>query len=159
MERIYHFEKWSLIRGRIHVDMDLVEKYRDRAKVAQWWLGEQVLQSSQARMPLSTGSVRQRSRARPQRGHMADASSVQDGGRRVVFPGPYARFHYMGHVMVDPMTGSPWARKGVKKVVTSRRLTWSQPGAVPHWFEEAKAQDGGAWARGVQRILTTGRRP
>lgn len=51
---------------------------------------------------------------------------------------PMGRFLYEGKVMVDPVTGSPWARPGAKKVVTDRPLTYANPKATPHWFDTAK---------------------
>jgi hypothetical protein len=89
-------------------------------------------------MPLLTGSLQQR-------------SHTEDGGRKVVFPGPYGRFPYGGKVMVDPVTGSPWARKGVKKALTDRSLTYSNPEATDHWFDTAKARNGEYWINGVKQ--------
>ena len=82
---------------------------------------------------------------------MIQRSHVEDHGRRVVFPGPYARFLYGGLVMVDPVTRSPWARPGAKKVVTDRKLTFSQPGATDHWFDAAKAANIDYWLSEVKR--------
>lgn len=36
----------------------------------------------------------------------------------------YARFLWYGFVMVDPATGSPWAKKGHRKVVTNRAIDY-----------------------------------
>jgi hypothetical protein len=55
---------------------------------------------------------------------------------------PYARFQYYGKVMVSAITGSPWARRGEKKVLTDRDLvhdTSMHPMAGPFWFERMKA--------------------
>ena len=89
-------------------------------------------------MPLKTSSLQQR-------------SYVAEGGRQVVFPGPYARYLYMGKVMVDPETGSPWARKGTVKVVTDRDLRLAT--GVPHWAEVAQNEHGKEWADGCKRII------
>lgn len=94
-------------------------------------------------MPLRTGSLQ-------------DRSYVEDGGRRVVFPGPYARYLYMDKVMVDPVTGSAWVKEGVKKVVTSKRLTYSNSEAVDHWFDEAKARNLPYWVNGVENFIKRG---
>ena len=74
-------------------------------------------------------------------------------GGMVIYPGPYARFLYYGKLMVDPNTGSPWAKKGVKKIVTDTDLHIEQdgehpknnPDAKPRWFEVSKAQNLDKW--------------
>ena len=99
-------------------------------------------------MPLLTGSMQQR-------------SYVDDGGRMVVFPGPYARYQYEGKVMVDSVTGKGpmWIptigyrfHKGAKLSPTDRKLTYSQPNATDHWFDAAKSANGGYWVAEVKRI-------
>lgn len=62
------------------------------------------------------------------------------GSGRVTINVPYARFQAEGKVMVSSKTGSAWAKKGEKKVVTNRDLTYhsgSLRGAHP--FERMKA--------------------
>ena len=68
------------------------------------------------------------------------------------------RFLYEGKVMVDPVTGSPWAREGAKKVVTERSLTYSNPKATPHWFDTAKDAHGKTWVKGVKQIAGGGKK-
>lgn len=68
---------------------------------------------------------------------------------------PYARFQYYGKVMVDPETGSPWARAGVKKVITDRDLvhnTSRHPQAGPFWFERMKADKNEDILEGAKKI-------
>ena len=104
-------------------------------------------------MPLLTGGLQQR-------------SHTEDNGRRVVFPGPYARYQYGGKVMVDSVTGKgprkiPTGpgeyvlrfRKGAKLVPTQRPLTYSSPQAVPEWFEHAKAQNMQFLIKGIAEIM------
>ena len=156
MSSMVHFHNISIVRGSIQINISM-ERLEKNCEAAQWWLGEQVLQGCRALMPLLTGSLQQRSR-------------VEDGGRRVVFPGPYARYLYMGRVMVDSVTGKgprkipigPGEyvlrfRKGAKLKPTGRRLTYSNPEAVDHWFDEAKARNLPHWLRGVENIIRTGR--
>lgn len=55
---------------------------------------------------------------------------------------PYARFQYYGKVMVSSITGSPWASRGEKKILTDRDLqydTSKHPLAGKMWFERMKA--------------------
>lgn len=131
-----HFPTFSYVDGQVRVEIDLQRFYKQYLE-AQRWLGNQVLHDCKAVMPLLTGSMQQR-------------SYVSDNGSEVVFPGPYARFQYGGKVMVDPVTGSPWARAGAKKVLTDRPLTYSRADATDHWFDTAKAQHGDSWIQGVK---------
>ena len=114
--------------------------FNPRFEQAQRMLGEHILTASRSRMPIRTGALQQ-------------LSHTEDGGRRIVFPGPYARFQWGGKVMVDPETGSPWARKGVKKVLTDRPLTYGDPNAVDHWTDQAWAEQGNAIIKAIRRIL------
>lgn len=117
--------------------------FNSRFVLAQQMLGEHILNASRALMPNRTGVLKM-------------SSHTEDGGRRIVFPGPYARYQWGGKVMVDPETGSPWARKGVKKVLTDRPLIYGDPNAVDHWTDQAWAQDGEAILRSIGRILEGG---
>ena len=86
------------------------------------------------------------------------SAALQGTGKVVAGAPPQGRFLYEGKVMIDPVTGSPWARKGAKKVVTERPLTYSNPKATPHWFDTAKEAHGKAWVKGVKRIAGGGKK-
>jgi hypothetical protein len=141
-DNIIHLPSFSYVSANINcnISFDRTNNNLDRA---QQWLGDRVLEDCKPYMPLLTGAFQQ-------------LSTVLSGGREVLFPGPYGRFLYMGKVMVDPDTGSPWARAGAKKVVTDRDLTFSRPGATAMWFEAAKAANCDYWVKGVQRIANGG---
>ena len=118
-------------------------------------MAEQVLADCKPFMPMETGSQIQR-------------SYVDEGGKRVVFPGPYARYLYEGKVMVDSETGKgPMKipdgsggyllrfRKGATLKPTSRPLNYSttaNPQATDHWFDAAKAANQDYWLEQVKRI-------
>lgn len=56
------------------------------------------------------------------------------------FKSPYARYLYYGKLMVSPTTGSAWAKKGEKKVLTDRDLIYNKERhslATSRWGEEA----------------------
>lgn len=79
-------------------------------------------------------------------GRLTENTTVREN--RIVYPGPYARFLYYGKLMVDPETGSPWARKGAKKVLTQKHLVFTKtthPQAQSHWFEVSSALNLPAW--------------
>lgn len=68
----------------------------------------------------------------------------------IIYPGPYARFLYFGKLMVDPDTGSPFAKKDATKVLTDKNLVFSKAvhaQAQSHWFEASKAQNVEKWER------------
>lgn len=140
MSEMRHLKDVSYVDGHVRVNLQFA-KYGERLKEAQFWLGNQVLADCKPYIPLRTGSQQQRSYTTPD-------------GRQIVFPGPYARFLYMGKVMVDPDTGSPFARKGAVKIVTDRDLQF-QVGTA-HWFDVAQAEHGEAWVHGCKKMLMGG---
>lgn len=93
---------------------------------------------------------------------MYHRTQVIDG--TIIYPGPYARFLYNGKLMIDPDTGSAWARKGATKVVTGKDLDIKgkyskdgknapHPDAQSHWFEASKAQNLEKWTRVAGRAI------
>ena len=136
MSDMFHFPNFSYVGANFRVNLSL-DRFSRQFMEAQQWLGDRVLEDCKAYMPHLTGGLQQR-------------SHTEEDGKKVVFPGPYGRFQYGGKVMVDPVTGSPWARKGAKKVLTDRPLQYSNPQATDHWFDTAKAQHGEYWIAGVK---------
>lgn len=153
MSDVEHFARVSYVHAKITVDLRF-DGLSARLDKAQMWLAEQVLQDCRAVMPLLTGSLQQR-------------SHTEDNGRKVVFPGPYGRYQYMGKVMVDAETGSgprkiptgPGGefvfryRKGAKLVATERDLKYTNPEARAKWFEVAKARNKDYWVAGFKREI------
>lgn len=133
-----HLQDVSFVEGHVRVKLRFGQ-YAQRFFAAQRWLGNQVLTDNRPNMPLRTGSLQQRSYVTPD-------------GTEVVFPGPYARFLYMGKVMVDPETGSPWARRDAVKVTTDRDLDFQV--GVARWAEVTARQKRAQWAQGCARILS-----
>lgn len=153
MADIIHLEKVSIVDGSVRANLNL-DKYADRFREAQQWLGNRVLTACKPLLPLMTGSLQQR-------------SYVDKGGREVVFPGPYARYLYMGKVMVDSVTGKgprpivkgPGEiefkfRYRSKLVPTARPLNIKRtyhPEATDHWFDVAKARYEQEWIDELRR--------
>lgn len=149
-----HFQNFSCVHGHFAAEVHF-DRFSRQFAAAQQWLAEQVLADCKPFMPMETGSLIQR-------------SYVDDGGRKVVFPGPYARYLYGGVVMVDAETGKgPMKipdgsggyllrfRKGATLKPTSRPLTYSttaNPQATDHWFDAAKAANQDYWLEQVKRI-------
>ena len=136
MSEMQHFPKFSYVNGNFRCELSL-DRFSKQFADAQQWLGDRVLEDCKAYMPHLSGDLQQQSK-------------TESGGRKVVFPGPYARFQYGGKVMVDPVTGSPWARN-TPKVLTDRPLQYSNPQATDHWFDTAKARYGEYWISGVKK--------
>lgn len=68
----------------------------------------------------------------------------------LVWATPYARYLYHGVLMIDPKTGSAWAREGQTKVKLSPEVQLKfdklkNPKAGSHWCERAQADHGGEW--------------
>lgn len=88
---------------------------------------------------------------------MSNRTQVKD--RKIIYPGPYARYLYYGKLMVDPATGSAWASKGATKTLTDKNLVFSQAvngQAQDHWFEASKALNLDKWLRVYGRAIDSG---
>ena len=71
--------------------------------------------------------------------------------------------------MVDEKTGSPWARRGARKVLVSEytgktnareNISYTHqahPKAQDHWFDAAKEADQKTWIKDVKRIAGGGK--
>lgn len=130
---------------QIHVNTsDLMERAND----AQFWLDSQIMTDMVPLMPHQTGTFINVTRAR--------SAALAGSGKVVAAAPPMGRFLYEGKVMVDPETGSPWARAGAKKIVTDRPLKYSNPSAVPHWFDAAKETHLQEWIDGVKEKVGNG---
>ena len=69
---------------------------------------------------------------------------------KLVWSTPYARYLYHGVLMVDPKTGSAWARESQTKVKVSPEVRLKfykrkNPKAGSHWCERAQADHGEEW--------------
>lgn len=84
------------------------------------------------------------------------SAAIAGSGKVYAAAPPFGRFLYEGKVMVDPETGSPWARPGAKKVVTDRDLKYSNPKAVDHWFDTTKKNHGKSWVSKTKKTAGGG---
>lgn len=101
----------------------------ERGKVQQF-VGDEVLRKCDPYVPFQSGILK-------------NTAQVLNGGKQVRWNSPYAKFLYYGKVMVGVNSNSPWARKGERKVVTGKNLTYSgAPKRGSMWFERMKAQHG-----------------
>lgn len=138
----------------LDMDMGELEKRFERAQLA---LDRSVMNSMVPFMPMQTGTFINITRS------MSEA--IAGSGAVVAAAPPYGRFLYEGMNMVDPETGSTYARAGAKKVLVSQyggktnareRLDFSHgahPKAESHWFDAAKKEDASEWVRVVKANL------
>ena len=144
----YNYRKEDAGRNAtIELDVDL-SRFEKQYEDAQFVLDSMVMTSMKPYMPLRTGVFRNVTEAM--------SAAIAGSGTVVAAAAPMGRFLYEGKVMVDPLTGSPWARAGAKKVVTDRDLRYSNPKATPHWFDTAKENHGESWVREVKKIAGGG---
>ena len=141
MSRKRHLKGFSIVSAdmKVRVSMDRINRNLDRA---QFWLDNQVMEDMSPLMPMNEGNFINATKAK--------SRSLAGTGVVVAGIGPMGRYLYEGKVMVDPVTRSPWARKGAKKVTTSKPLTYSNPSARPEWFEVAKERHVKEWVQGVK---------
>lgn len=138
----YNYSKPNL---EMRINLSRFEKqYED----AQFALDSVVMKDMTTYMPHVTGTQINKAKAM--------SASLAGSGTVVAAAPPEGRFLYEGKVMVDPLTGSPWARPGAKKVVTDRDLKYSNPKATPHWFDTAEKNHGKSWVRKVKKIAGGG---
>lgn len=134
------------------IDMDIdLSRFYDQYSRAQFELDSMVMTDMVPYMPMETGLFIDITRAM--------SAAVAGTGKVVAAAPPMGRFLYEGKTMVDEKTGSPWARKGARKVVVSQyagktnakpNLTYAH-GRKSHWFEEAKKQHGKQWIAKTKR--------
>lgn len=136
------------IHGRFtdtNIDLTRIE---ENIKKAQFALDVQVMRDMNPLMPRQSGAFIQLTHAR----------SMALAGQGTVYAGVGPMGHYLhtGKVMVDPETGSPWARKGVTKIYTDRDIRLWYPGAQTHWFDVAKEQHLKDWLALADKTIKEG---
>lgn len=142
MSKMFHFPKWSLVAGDVKVNLNLT-RFEGQYEKAQFWLDGQVMNDMVPYMSHREGNFINQTRAY--------SASLQGTGQVAAAFGVQGRFLYEGKVMVDELTGSPWARSKARKIVTDRPLIYSNPKAAPRWFNPAKEAQGRKWIKGVKK--------
>jgi hypothetical protein len=144
--------------GVINSNMVLdLSRFGKQISTAQFNLDSMVMTDMVPFMPMQTGLFIDVTRAM--------SASYAGTGTVVAAAPPFGRFLYEGKTMVDIQTGSPWARRGAKKVLVSQysgktnarpNLTYSN-GRSAHWFDKAKKQRGDEWIRETKKTAGGGR--
>ena len=151
-------EKYRVIKytrktksGIFEYDMVLdLTRFGQQLSRAQYELDTMVMTDMVPYMPMQTGQFINVTRAM--------SASYAGTGRVVAAAPPFGRFLYEGKTMVDEKTGSPWARKGARKVLVSQyggktnakpELTYTR--GQSHWFEAAKKKHVNEWIAKVKK--------
>lgn len=126
---------------------DFSAKWEERYVRAQKFVDSEVIRLCAPYTPFDTGSL----------SRSANLGTAIGSGE-VVWNAPYARYLYYGTLMVSPSTGSPWAKKGERKVQTGRELRYvGAPKRGKLWFERMKADHKQEILDGARRIIGGGR--
>lgn len=154
--RTQHFKGFSVVQGDVKADVSL-SRFDKQFSNAQYALDSMVMNSMVPFMPMQSGTFIQVTRGM--------SAALAGTGTVVAAAPPMGRFLYEGKTMVDVETGSPWARKGAKKVLVSQysgktnaspNLTYSNAKATAHWFDTAKEKDGKKWVEAVKKTAGGG---
>lgn len=121
---------------------DFASKWAGQYSEAQKYVDSEVLRLCEPYTPFLTGFL-------IKEGDLG----TEIGSGEVVWLGPYARFQYYGKVMVGIESRSAWAKKGERKVVTDKDLTYHGGGLRgSFWFQRAKEVYGDQVIEGARRI-------
>lgn len=139
-KKIHHFKGFSVIEDGvdIRVDMDHME---DNFNRAQYALDSAIMTSMEPLMPMETGQFIAVTKGM--------SAAVAGTGQVVAAAPPSGRFLYEGQAMIGRYSKSAWAKKGEKKVLSGKSLTYTRGGSK--WFDKAKAKDGDNWVRIVKK--------
>ena len=142
----YNYKKEDAGRDTtIELDVDL-SRFEKQYGKAQFILDNAVMTSMVPYMPHRTGTFINVTKAM--------SAAIAGSGTVVAAALPMGRFLYEGKVMIDPETGSPWARPGAKKIVTDKSLNYDtshNSKVTAHWFETAKKNHGKSWIKAVKK--------
>ena len=130
---------------KYEVKMDSPSKIAQRkglgkGGVIQKFIDSEVIRLSAPYTPFATGQLTK----------SATLGTVIGSGE-VTYNAPYARYLYYGKVMVSPTTGSAWAKRGERKVLTAKLIKYNgAPRRGARWFEQMKQIHGKSLLREVR---------
>ena len=154
----YNYEGKNLV-AEMEIDLG---RFDGQYSKAQFMLDSMVMTDMVPYMPMQTGQFINVTKAM--------SASIAGSGKVIAAAPPFGRFLYNGLVMVDEATGSPWARKGARKVLVSeygglsmadQKLEFSKgahPKAQEKWFEAAKLEHGDKWKSTVKKMAGGGKK-
>ena len=111
-----------------------------RGGVIQKFIDSEVIRLSAPYTPFDTGQLTR----------SATLGTVIGSGE-VSYNAPYARYLYYGKVMVSPTTGSAWAKRGERKVLTAKLIKYNgAPRRGARWLDRMKQIHGKSLLREVR---------
>ena len=143
---IHHFENFSVVSGLVSVEVNM-KRIEDNFNRAQYALDSAIMTSMENYMPRRSGMFINVTKGM--------SAALAGSGTVVAAAPPYGRFLYEGKVMIGEKSRSPWAKKGERKVVTGRDLSYSGGGQA-HWFDAAKGSDLNQWVDIVKKTAGGG---
>ena len=158
-QNIHHFKNFSVVQDGVDIKLNL-DRFSKQYNDAQMKLDNMVMTDMKPFMPHQDGTFIAITEGMSQ--------AIAGTGKVIAAAPPEGRFLYEGKGMVDPATGSTWARKGAKKVLVSKysgqtnakeNLVFStkhNPKVQAHWFDAAKKADGDKWVKAVKQIAGGG---
>lgn len=150
MAKTVHFKSFSIVQGDIKINLNL-DRFSKQFQEAQYELDGNVMNSMEPFMPKNIGTFIATTKAA--------SAAIRGSGWVYAAYGPFGRFLYEGKVMIGEESGSPWAKKGEKKVVTDRPLRYTKthnPEATDHWFDAAKKKDLDKWVKQAKKTAGGG---
>lgn len=138
----YEFkDKYLVITDKIKVDIDL-SKLKGKLARAQNALVNQIIADTTDYVPFRDG-------------FLSNSVHTENENTEIVYNTPYARFLYMGKLMLDDR-GSSWAKKGARKHVVNKNLEYSKEShskAGAKWYERAKEEHLNDWVDVVKKAV------
>lgn len=144
-QKIHHFKSFSVITDSVDIQVDMA-RLENNFNKAQRELDKAIMTSMEPLMPMQSGQFISTTKGQ--------SAAVAGTGKVVAAAPPYGRFLYEGQAMVGVKSRSAWAKKGEKKELSGKELTYSRGG--PKWFDKAKAKDGDNWVRLVKKTAGGG---
>nr|DAS66164.1 MAG TPA: Minor capsid protein [Caudoviricetes sp.] len=123
----------------INVSFDRLARYMSASQRA---LDNQILTDMVDYIPMETGNLTRQT--------LAINRENVGSGELVLDATDYARYLYHRKLMIDPETGSAWARPQTIKIMTDQDLEYSRAAhgkAGSHWFERAKEERKRTWLK------------
>lgn len=119
----------------------------------QRFFTDRIMSYSDTRVPFRTGVLK-------------NTATVSVEGDAILYFAPYARYHYFGKLMVDPITGKGsfydpvtgrhWSRPNTPKVLTDRDMEYNgAPERGPDWINRTWQADGETILKETEAFIGT----
>lgn len=86
---------------------------------------------------------------------MLRRNKTYPSNHEIKYISPYAKYQYYGKLMLAK-NGSSWAKKGEKKVLTSRNLKYHTSGTGPKWNELMMQRNKNTLIKDVENFIKIG---